>query len=120
MPTRFDTRRLARIDRRRLAHFGAPALFLIAVTASVVVVHSTYSSSSSPATTATTAPLTTRTSTLPAKPVKASYYRIQSGDTLGALAYRFETTVDVLLQLNPGIDPNALAVGQRIRVGPAP
>ena len=44
------------------------------------------------------------------------FYRIQEGDTLESIAPRFDTTVDDLLQLNPGIDPNALTPGQRIRV----
>ena len=42
---------------------------------------------------------------------------IQSGDTLGAVAFRLHTTLDELLRLNPGIDPKALHTGQRIRVG---
>ncbi len=43
-------------------------------------------------------------------------YRIRSGDTLEGIAARFDTTVDELLSLNPGIDPNSLTPGQRIRV----
>ena len=41
---------------------------------------------------------------------------IRAGDTLGAVADRYETTVEALVELNPGIDPTALQVGQRIRV----
>jgi LysM repeat protein len=41
---------------------------------------------------------------------------VRSGDTLGTIADRFGTTVDQLLVLNPGIDPRALRVGQRLRV----
>lgn len=44
------------------------------------------------------------------------YYRIRVGDTLEAIAERFDTTVDRLLELNPGIDPLALTPRQRIRV----
>jgi LysM domain-containing protein len=32
------------------------------------------------------------------------------------VALRFGTTVDSLLTLNPSVDPNALRVGQRIRI----
>jgi LysM repeat protein len=49
-------------------------------------------------------------------PADAEYYTIASGDTLEAIATRHETTVERLLELNPGIDPVALTVGQRIRV----
>ena len=41
---------------------------------------------------------------------------VQSGDTLGSIAQKYNTTVDELTTLNPGIDPTALHIGQRIRV----
>jgi LysM repeat protein len=41
---------------------------------------------------------------------------VRSGDTLASIAERFGTTVDRLMELNPGIDPQALRVGQQIRV----
>ena len=44
------------------------------------------------------------------------FYRVEEGDTLGAIAEEFDTTVDDLLTLNPGIDPTALTPGQRVRV----
>jgi N-acetylmuramoyl-L-alanine amidase len=43
-------------------------------------------------------------------------YTIQSGDTLGSIASKIGTTIARLEQLNPGIDPTALHVGQTIRV----
>ena len=43
-------------------------------------------------------------------------YVVRSGDTLAAIAERRRTTVERLLELNPGVDPAALAVGQSIRV----
>jgi LysM repeat protein len=47
-------------------------------------------------------------------------YVVQRGDTLGAIAKRYNTTVAALLRMNPQIrNPNWLYVGQRIRV-PAP
>jgi len=46
----------------------------------------------------------------------AEYYVVQSGDTLGSIAQKYTTTVDELMTLNPGIDPTALRVGQRVRV----
>ncbi len=51
------------------------------------------------------------------KSVRASAYSVRSGDTLGVIADRFGTSVDRLMELNPGIDPQALRVGQPIRVG---
>ena len=42
--------------------------------------------------------------------------RAADGDTLESIAAKFDTTVDDLLALNPGIDPLALSPGQKIRV----
>jgi LysM repeat protein len=42
---------------------------------------------------------------------------VKSGDTLEAIAARHGTSVERLLELNPEIDPVALTIGQRIRVG---
>ena len=41
---------------------------------------------------------------------------IQKGDTLFRIARRYNTTVEAILELNPGIDPNNLRIGQQIRV----
>ena len=42
--------------------------------------------------------------------------QVKAGDTLESIAAKFDTTVDDLLALNPGIDPLALSPGQKIRV----
>jgi LysM repeat protein len=119
--------------RRELTRYGAPVLFLLAVTIAVLLVKAGLDNGSSedavatPTTTAQTttsaAPTTTITlsdsgtvSTTTA-PANAQYYVIQSGDTLGTIASNYNTTVDELITLNPGIDPSALQPGQRIRVG---
>jgi peptidoglycan endopeptidase LytE len=47
---------------------------------------------------------------------RASAYSVRSGDTLATIADRFGTTVNRLLELNPGIDPRALRVGQPLKV----
>jgi LysM repeat protein len=47
---------------------------------------------------------------------KKQIYRVKGGDTLESIAAKFDTTVDDLLALNPGIDPLALSPGQKIRV----
>lgn len=46
-------------------------------------------------------------------------YTIRAGDTLYELALRSGTTVDALLRLNPGVDPNSLRVGEIICLPPA-
>ncbi len=41
-------------------------------------------------------------------------YIIQPGDTLFSIAGRFNLTVNDLIEANPGVDPNNLAIGQEI------
>jgi LysM repeat protein len=117
--------------RRELTRFGAPAAFLLAVTIAVLLIKSGLDNGSQEQTVAT--PTTTAQTTTQAKtttklvltgtvpttsaPANAQYYVIQSGDTLGAIAGRYNTTVDQLLTLNPAVDPSGLQPGQRIRVG---
>jgi LysM repeat protein len=117
--------------RRELTRFGAPAAFLVAVTIAVLLVKAGLDSpKSEPDTDArppTTAAATTQTSTTKlvltgtaaatTTAPDAQYYEVQSGDTLGAIADKYGTTVEQLLTLNPGVDPAALHPGDRIRVG---
>ena len=112
--------------------YGAPALFLLGVTIAVLLVRAGLDNGSSDTTvaapttahTTTAAPTTTITLTdtgtvtasTTTAPANARYYVIQSGDTLGSVAANYNTSVDELMTLNPGIDPSALQPGQRIRV----
>ena len=120
--------------RQELTRYGAPAAFLAAVTIAVILIKAglnggtgstttvglstTAATTTKPTTTRlvlTTPPSTTATTTETTTP-GAEYYVVQSGDTLGSIAQKYGTTVDALTTLNPGIDPTALHIGQRIRV----
>lgn len=115
-------------QRHRLARVGAPAAFLLAFTIFVLIVRSGMQDDEAATTAATTAPTqaTTRaaaptTTQAPATTEAATttgdeFYEIQSGDTLETVAAEYGTTVDALVELNPGIDPRTLSIGQRIRV----
>jgi LysM repeat protein len=97
----------------------APVAFLAAATLLVVLVQRALRDESDGAVTATTgetAVVTTETVETDGGEVERRFYRIRVGDTLEAIAERFDTTVEELLQLNPGVDPLALTPGQRIRV----
>ncbi|MBA2536126.1 MAG: LysM peptidoglycan-binding domain-containing protein [Actinobacteria bacterium] len=101
----------------------APLAFFTAATILVLIIHNSVTSESegsttptttSPTTTASEAGATGPTTTLGTR--QKRFYRIREGDTLEAIALRFDTTVDDLLVLNPAIEPNSLTPGRRIRV----
>ena len=117
--------------RRELTRFGAPAAFLAAATIAVILIKVGLNNGSEaepttvgaiPSQATTTAPkVTTRlviTESTPSTSTEAEgeYYVIQSGDTLGSIALKYDTTVEELVRLNPDVDPTALRVGERIRV----
>lgn len=99
-----------------MTRFAAPAAFLAVVTIGVLVVRAGFESGKHPATPTTT--LTARTTTGSKKHThpRVRTYTVQSGDTLGSIAAKTRTTVARIEQLNPGINPTALRIGQRIRV----
>lgn len=105
------------------ARVAAPLAFLVLATLGIVAVREALNESPStrPATTATveTAPTTepAATETAPTTTAEGAFYRVRAGDTLESIAAQSGTSVEQLLELNPGIDPVALRIGQRIRVG---
>jgi LysM repeat protein len=120
--------------RRTLAHYGAPAAFLLAATILAILIHSAVGGGSTPGRTTTTVGPVTRPSTAKVATQKtrtatradtsktggtvagAQYAIVQTGDTFGAIATRNNTTVTDLEALNPGVSSNSLQVGQRIRI----
>ena len=122
--------------REQLTRYGAPAAFLAAVTIAAILVKAGLNgsstttvaiTSSSTARTTTAVPTTTKlvltappgsttTTTTETTTPGAEYYVVVSGDTLGSIAQKYNTTVDELTTLNLGIDPTALTVGQKIRI----
>jgi LysM repeat protein len=116
------------VDPERLREWGprllAPVAFFVAATVLILLVQNALSSDEAPATppTATqSAPPTTTsgTDTVPTDTTerrRRRYYRVKSGDLLETIAAEFNSSPERLLELNPGIDPQALQVGQRIRV----
>jgi LysM repeat protein len=99
-----------------LAFFAAVAILVLLVNSSLTAETDGDSASPPPPPAATGSETTGAGTTTTVPRAQRRYYRIQSGDTLEALAERFDTTVDDLLSLNPGIDANSLTPGQRIRI----
>lgn len=105
---------------RSVVRFAVPAGFLLAVTIAVLLIRSGLDVGESRATTTRTerrAPRpVTQPATKPSRPVRKRYYVIRSGDTFELLAIRFDTSVDRLVLLNPGVEPTALVPGDRVRI----
>jgi LysM repeat protein len=49
------------------------------------------------------------------KPVPKSY-EVQSGDTLTSIAHETGVPVATILQLNPGVDPQILVSGEKLKL----
>jgi LysM repeat protein len=105
------------VERSRATRFAAPAAFLAAITIGVLVIRAGFEHGRHAATTTTTVVAKTKTT---AKHTHKRHggrtYTVQSGDTLDSIASRTGTSVARLEQLNPGVDPTALRVGEKIRV----
>lgn len=106
------------------ARVAAPLAFLVLATIGILAIRSALDqepAAGPPATaTAPAETATVPTGTAPpatTAPGERRFYRVRAGDTLESIAERNGTTVEQLLELNPGIDPVALSIGQRIRVG---
>jgi LysM repeat protein len=105
------------------ARLAAPVAFFVAATVLVVLVQRGLEDDEGTAAPTTTGAVATGptgtgptgTGTGPSGN-QQRFYRVRAGDTLESIAARFDTEVDVLLELNPNIDPLALRTGQRIRV----
>jgi LysM repeat protein len=112
-----------RLRRNGATRYAAPAVFLLAATIAVLLIRSAIHHDRR-TTTSDAAPTIPKRKTAvlvkPATPVTsapvAQYHTIESGDTFGALAARYGTTVDRLRLLNPDVDPAALRVGAKIRI----
>jgi LysM repeat protein len=107
------------VNRQLATRLAAPAAFLAGITIAVLLVRAgmsdgetTTAAQTSVATTAAVTTTATQTATEPT-PV---FVEVESGGTLDQIALDNDTTVEQLLLLNPGLDPTALQVGQRIRV----
>ena len=109
---------MARGWRNQAKRYGAPLAFLLAATIAVLLVRSGLNSDAAPTTTSTptrtTVPTLTRRTTTP--PRQRRFHRLRAGETLSDVAIKFDTSVEQLLVLNPGIEPTNLTVGQRVRV----
>jgi nucleoid-associated protein YgaU len=104
-------------DPPRSAGERPTTLPLLAITAAPTIDADATATTLAVQATFTPAPLPTR---VPATPEATAdgfeRYVVQRGDTLAAIAIRFGTTVDAIVTLNELTDPNAIEVGQELRI----
>ena len=107
------------MDRRRLTRWAAPIAFLAVITIAALLVRAGLRQGGHHHSKTTTTTVTSKTKKKHGHHSKrqgARTYTVVSGDTLASIAAKTGTTVETLKKLNPGIDPTALQVGQKIRV----
>jgi len=87
--------------------FLAPIALVVFFVAAVIVFSSSEPSPKPPEVTTTSTPANVPRT-----------YRVREGDILTAIANRFRVQVEDIVALNPGLDPQALPVGRRIKLRP--
>jgi Tfp pilus assembly protein FimV len=103
-----------------LIRYGLPAGFLLLATVAILLArHAIHAEDAAPALQPPPPAARVATQQPQARRLRVPGYSVRSGDTLATIAARFDATVGELLALNPGIDPRALRVGQRLRVSTA-
>ncbi len=111
------------MDHRSPARFLAPLALVGVILALFLVLKPSSGRDSSSArsarstSTSSTGPRRGRRAKPPAKPTaKAATYRVKPGDTLQGIAAKTRVSLEVLRELNPAINPQALVVGQIIKL----
>jgi LysM repeat protein len=94
-----------------LAIIAFVVAFLVVLSSSGVDHHS--GASTTPTSTAPTGSSTTRTTS---RFAHRRTYTVRAGDTLGAIAIKTGVSVTNLEDLNPGLDPEGLVAGQKLKL----
>jgi LysM repeat protein len=102
----------------------SPARFLapIALIAFAFALYTVVQNAREPAVSNSGAPANTRPAATPTEKAKKSTkrkrrsYTVKSGDTPSGIAEKAGISLDTLMQLNPNLDPQTLAPGQRIKL----
>jgi LysM repeat protein len=105
---------------RSLARWLAPLALVGALVAVVSTVSSSTSDDSGSSGSGATETAPRRTSTVAdeerEQPRRLRTYTVQQGDILSTVAEKTGVSVERLQELNPGIDANALSIGQKLRL----
>lgn len=108
----------AMVGWRNPARYLAPLAIAAAATATYVIVHNAlkHKHAAPPALVAPRTTTTRNQTTHPASHSKAKFYVVRANDTLSKIAARTGVSLGTIEQLNPGINPDALHLDQRLRL----
>jgi LysM repeat protein len=97
---------------RNPVRYLAPIALVVVIVATVMVVRAKVSTThhGAPPHRASHLPVTHKAA------ARKTFYVVQSGDSLSAISVKTGIPVATLESLNPGVDPNALQTGQRLRL----
>ena len=104
------------MDRSRITRWAAPIAFLAAITIGALVVRAGFQHGKHHAQASTSTVASKKTHGDRHRTHHARTYTVEPNDTFASIAVKRRTTVARLEQLNPGVDPTSLRVGQKIRV----
>jgi hypothetical protein len=98
---------------RNRGRYLAPIAILVVIAAAVLIIQGELGSKKH-----ARAPRAGRASSLFHQPAKQAptFYVVKSGDSLSVISEHTRVPVPTLESLNPGINPNALQTGQRLRL----
>jgi len=99
------------------ARVGAVSALAIAAIVVLIAIVGAISGGGSSSTTPGDAPAGEKTAeTVPGETPKRASYEIREGDTLTGIAEKTGVSVSELERLNPGLDPQALIAGQKLKL----
>ena len=101
-------------EGRNPTRLTAPLALLAAAVAVAVVVAASAGTSSAPSTPAATRTVATQSARHARSPPRS--YVVKAGDTLSVISARTGVSLAEIQRLNPGVDPQALQTGQRLKL----
>ena len=96
------------------ARFAAPVALAAVAVATYLIVQGSLNTQHSSAT--TSSPLSNRPSASGHHHRVPRFYVVKAGDTLSEISVRTHISILTITSLNPGLNPNALQTGQRLRL----
>lgn len=103
------------IDDSQLRLLAPVGLVVFAL--AVIIVIATSGGGSQPASGTTATGLAATQRARPPRRAPRSY-RVRTGDSLSAISQKTGVPIDRLIELNPQLDPQALRVGERVKLRP--